>query len=78
VQSKPAQVFHDRPAKFWPAPIAIQIFNSKNELPPTRRGAFLRAPERHRVADMQITGRRRRDSAAVGNFRFQIGDFRLA
>jgi hypothetical protein len=77
-QSEPAKVFNDRAAKFWPASVAVQIFNSKNKLSATRLSAFLRAPERQRMADMKVTGRRGGDSAAVGNFRFQIGDFRLA
>jgi hypothetical protein len=77
-QSKPAQVVHDRAAKFGPAPIAIQIFNPKNQSSPGLLSALLRPPKRHRMPKMQITGGRWGDAAAVGIFRFQIADFRLA
>src|SRR5204863_3963851 len=54
-QSKPAQVFPDRAAKFGPAPIPVEVFNSKNTLPASLTGAFLRAPGRHRMAEVKIT-----------------------
>jgi hypothetical protein len=78
LQSKPAEIFGDRVTKSCPTPIAIQIFDSENELSTALFGAFLRAPECDRMADMKITCRRWSDSAATGNFRFQIADFRLA
>jgi hypothetical protein len=77
-QSKPVKVFDDRVAKFSPASIVIQIFYPENELSTGLSSTFLRAPERHRMADVQITSRRRCEAAAVWSFRFQIADFRLA
>ena len=77
-QAKPAQILDDGIVKLRPAPVVIQIFDAKNQFPTALPSALLRAPERHRMPDMQIAGRGRGDAAAIGNFRFQIVDFRLA
>jgi hypothetical protein len=77
-QAEPAQVFDDGVAKFRTATHRIEILDPKNKRAAVLFGAFLRAPESDGVSDMEITGRRWGDPAAVGNFRFQIGDFRLA
>jgi hypothetical protein len=72
------KVFDDGVAKLWPTSIPIQILDSENKRSASLSSAFLRAPKRYRVPDVKITSRRWGDAAAVGNFRFQIGDFRLA
>jgi hypothetical protein len=77
-QSKPMKVFDDGLPELRPASIAIQIFDSENELSIGLSSTFLCMPERDRVADMQKARRRRGDAAPIGNFRFQIADFRLA
>jgi hypothetical protein len=77
-QSKPAQVFNDGVAEFRRAPIVIQVLDAENELATTPLSAFQGAPEGDGMAKMKITCRRWGDSAAIGNFRFQIADFRLA
>ena len=77
-QSKPAKVFGDGVPEFRPASILIQVLDPENKRSASLAGALLRAPERDCVAGVQITRRRWRDAAAVGNFRFQIADFRLA
>jgi hypothetical protein len=78
LQAKPVKIFDDGIAKLCPTPIIIQIFDPENELSIALAGPFLGAPERHRVADVNVTRRRWGNAATVGNFRFQIGDFRLA
>jgi len=55
----------------------IQILDPQNQLAAGRQRSFLCAPESDCVPGMQITCGRRRDSAAVNNFRFQILFFRL-
>jgi hypothetical protein len=77
-QSEPAQIFDNGVSKFRRAPIAIEIFDAEDQLSVVLLGAFLRPPESDGVAEMKITCRGRCDAAAVGNFRFQIADFRLA
>jgi hypothetical protein len=72
------KIFDDGVSKFCRAPIVIQIFNSQNELSTALLSAFLSTPERDGMAQMKITCRRWGDSTAIGNFRFQITDFRLA
>jgi hypothetical protein len=72
------KIFDDRVAKFRPASIAIQIFNSQNEPSASLTRAFLRTPESDRMTKVQVTRRRWSNPAAVGNFRFQIADLRLA
>lgn len=76
MQSKPAQIFLDRGAKLRPATHTIQIFDPQNELAISRTAALLRAPESGGVTRVQITGGRRRETAAI-NFRAQTADFRL-
>jgi hypothetical protein len=77
-QSEPAQIFDDGVSKFFRAPIAIEIFDAEDQLSVALFSAFLRAPESAGVTEMKISRRGRCDAAAVGNFRFQIADFRLA
>jgi hypothetical protein len=77
-QSKPTQIFNDGVAKFRTAASGIEILDPQDERTSVSLRAFLRAPESNGVADMKITGRRGSDPAAVMDFRFQIGDFRLA
>jgi hypothetical protein len=72
------KVCDDGVAKFCRAPIVIQIFDSENELSTVPLSAFLGAPEGDGMANMKITRRRRRNAAAIGNFGFQIVNFRLA
>jgi hypothetical protein len=72
------KIFDDGVTKFCRAPISIQIFDSENELSAALLGAFLSAPEGDGMPRMKITCRRWGDSAAIGNFRFQITDLRLA
>ena len=72
------EIFEDRFAKFRPATVAIQILDSQNQCPVPGAAAFLRAPESQGVADVKIAGRRRRETAAIRNFRFQIQDFQIA
>jgi hypothetical protein len=72
------KVFDDGVAKSCRAPIVIQIFDSENELSTAPLRAFLGAPEGDGMANMKITRGRGRNAAAIGNFRFQIVDFRLA
>jgi hypothetical protein len=77
-QSKPAQIFDDGVSEFCRTPIAVEIFNAEDQLSAVLFGAFLRAPEGDGMANMKITRRGGSDAAAIGNFRFQIADFRLA
>ncbi len=77
-QSKPAEIFDDGGSKFRRAPIAVEIFNPENQLSAVFFGAFLRPPEGEGMAEMKVTRRGGSDAAAIGNFRFQIVDFRLA
>lgn len=51
------KVFHDGVAKLRPTSIPIQILKSENELPASLSSAFLRAPKRYGVPDVQITRR---------------------
>jgi hypothetical protein len=78
LQSKPVKVIDDGVAKFCRAPIIIQIFDSENELSTVSLSAVLGAPEGDGMANMKITRGRGRNAAAIGNFRFQIVDSRLA
>jgi len=77
-QSEPAQIVDNGGPKFGRATIAIEIFDPQDQASLVLGSAFLRAPKGDRVTEMEITRRRRSDPAAVGNFRFQIADFRLA
>ena len=65
------------PPKFWPATVAIEIFDAQHERAVARAAALLCAPESEGVAGVQVTGRRGREPAAIWNFRLQISDFRL-
>jgi hypothetical protein len=76
-QSKPMKVFDDGVAKLRPASIPIQVLDPENELSASLSSAFLRKPKRYRMPDVKISRGRWGDTAAVGNFRFQIADFRL-
>ena len=76
-QAKPSEVLENGFAKFRSATGAIQIFDSQNQSPVPGATALLRAPESQSMADVQIAGGRRRETAAIRNFRFQIQDFRL-
>ena len=76
-QAKPSEVLENGFAKFRSATVAIQIFDSQNQSPVPRAAALLRAPESQGMAGMQIAGGRRRETAAIRNFRFQIQDFKL-
>jgi hypothetical protein len=52
------KVFDDGVAKLRPTSIPIQILKSENELSvPGLSSAFLRAPKRYGVPDVQITRR---------------------
>src|SRR6187402_3239125 len=77
LQAKPPKVLKNGFAVFRPATVAIQIFDSQNQGPLPGAAALLRAPEGQGVASVQITGGRRRETAAIRNFRFQIQDFKL-
>jgi hypothetical protein len=77
-QSEPTQIFDNGVSKFRRAPIAIEIFDAEDQWSAVLCGAFLRPPESDGVTEMKITCRGGGDTAAVGNFRFQIADFRLA
>jgi hypothetical protein len=72
------KIIDDGVAKLRPASVVIQVFDSEDELSAGLASTFLRAPKRYRMADVQITRRRWGEAAAIGNFRFQNADFRLA
>ena len=71
-QTEPLQVLLHCLAKFRPAPVAIEIFHPQHECAGALAAPLLRAPERERVAGVQVTGGRRRKAAAIGNLRFQF------
>jgi hypothetical protein len=72
------KIFDDGIAKFGRTPIAVEILNPQDQSSTVLFSTLLRAPEGDGMAKMKITRRGRRNAAAVGNFRFQISDFRLA
>src|ERR1700731_3716704 len=64
-QPKPFQVFDDCIPEFFPAPLRVEILDTQNQFAVCRPGPFLRTPKSHGMSDVQITGGRWRDSAAV-------------
>src|SRR5205085_11836760 len=76
-ETEPFQIFHDRNSKFIAAARSIEILDSQNQPTAGSARSLLRPPKRHCVAQMQVAGRRRRNSSAVCDFRFQIANFRL-
>lgn len=77
-QAEPGKILGDRLAKFRPAAVAIKIFDAQNQRAIPRPTTLLRAPEGQAMAGVQVAGRRRRKSAAIGNCRFQISKFQIA
>src|SRR6266566_535887 len=65
VQPEPVQILDHRVGKFSAATIAIQIFDPQKQLATGFPCTFLRPPERHRVTDVQKTGRRWCDTAPI-------------
>jgi hypothetical protein len=76
-QPEPIQIFDNRVAKFWTATRLVQIFNPQNNLTTRLTRSLLRLPECARMTDVKVSGRRRRESSSVGNFKFQISDFKF-
>jgi hypothetical protein len=56
-QPKPFKVFDDGITKLRPTSILIQVFDPENEPSASLSSAFLRAPKRYGVPDVQITRR---------------------
>ena len=67
--SKPTQVFHGRISVVRFAPIGIEIFNSEDHNPSGLHSSFISLPESCRVAQMEMTSRRRSNPAAIGTRR---------
>ena len=65
LQAKPAEVLGNCVAEFRSAAVAIQILDSQNQSPAAGATALLRAPKGQGVASVQITGGRRRETAAI-------------
>jgi hypothetical protein len=76
MQTKPAQIFHDRVAKLRAATRSIQIFDPKEKRSAPRPATLLSPPKSNRVTNVQIASRRRSEAAAIGRF-FQNADFDL-
>ena len=55
LKSKPAQIFFDRVAELRTAARGIEIFNSQHERAIAFATPLLRAPERNRMPDVQVT-----------------------
>lgn len=66
IEAKPAEVFEHGNEEFWFAAGAVEVFVAKNESAGVGAGTLLGDPEGSCVAEMQVAGRRRGDSAAVG------------
>lgn len=71
-QPEPLQIFEKGWAKLRPRAFPIEIFETENEPASAFAAAFLRPPESERMPGMQITGRRRREPAAIRLWRIQI------
>ena len=78
MQTEPVQVLENSLAKFRSAAVAIEILYAQNERAVARAAAFLRAPESERVAGVQVTGRRRRKAAAIGNLQISVCPIRFS
>jgi hypothetical protein len=65
VESEPTQVLVNRVTKFRAATGRIEIFDAQHQLPVAVATPLLCPPKRDRVTDMQVTGGRRREPAAV-------------
>ena len=74
-KTEPAQVFKHRVHKFHFEARGVQIFVAQNQIAAVRARAFLRGPERPRMAEMQMARRRRRKPAAI--FRIGICELRI-
>jgi hypothetical protein len=72
------QIFHDGVPKFRQAPVAIEIFDPKNNLSAVLFSALPGPPEGDRVSEMKVTRRRWGNATAIGNFRFQFAELSLA
>ena len=71
-QAEPFQIFDDGRAKFGSRAIAVEILNAQDERTVAVATTLLRAPKGGRMPGMQITGRRRREPAAIRILRIQI------
>ncbi len=69
--SQPAQVLDHRFHKLGTAPLRIQVFIPKNQLPAAFRGSLRRNPKRPRMAEVQQTCGRRRQPPAIGEKRIR-------
>jgi hypothetical protein len=49
------QIFRDRLLKFRTTPVAVQVFDAKNQFTTGLLGAFLRTPKRYGVPEVEIT-----------------------
>src|SRR3954447_3403193 len=76
-QTEPSQILDNRFAKFRTAPRRIEIFNPQDHFAASMACPFLGAKKRRGMSEVQIPGRRRRDSAAIWHFRFRILDFQI-
>ena len=76
-QAEPAQVLAQRLTELRTATVAIEVLDAQAERAAARAAALLGAPESKRVAGVKVTGRRGRETPAIGNCRLQISDFRL-
>jgi hypothetical protein len=65
LEAEPAKVFEHGGSEFRPATIGVEVFVAENELAGVFARALLRDPKRAGMAEMQKTGGRRREAAAI-------------
>jgi hypothetical protein len=64
-ETEPAQILQHRLEEFHFETHGIHVFIAQNQRAAMGAGAFLRGPERSRMAEMQIARRRRRKTSAI-------------
>ena len=65
IQTEPAEILDDRLAELRAAAVTVQILDPQDQRAAPLSRPRLRRPKRGRMAQMQITGGRGRDSAAI-------------